>query len=147
MTWPVRDLRELLLLRAVALLRCGDEDRAGEAFGSFSRLDDRFCAAMRARVPSQEYARLCELCGLAPPAPGDLMNRSAPIRMEVVHLTRTELLVLRELTTGQTLAKVAGTTFTSVNTIKTHVRSIYRKLGVGSRAEAIARARELRLLK
>ncbi|WP_414626913.1 response regulator transcription factor [Acidipropionibacterium acidipropionici] len=67
--------------------------------------------------------------------------------MEVVHLTRTELLVLRELTTGQTLAKVAGTTFTSVNTIKTHVRSIYRKLGVGSRAEAIARARELGLLK
>lgn len=144
---PVRDLRELLLLRAVALLRCGDEDRAGEAFGSFSRLDDRFCAAMRARVPSQEYARLCELCGPAPPAPGDPMNRSAPIRMEVVHLTRTELLVLRELTTGQTLAKVAGTTFTSVNTIKTHVRSIYRKLGVGSRAEAIARARELGLLK
>jgi LuxR family transcriptional regulator, maltose regulon positive regulatory protein len=33
-----------------------------------------------------------------------------------------------------------------VNTVKTHVKSVYRKLDVRSRREAVARARELRLI-
>jgi LuxR family transcriptional regulator, maltose regulon positive regulatory protein len=34
----------------------------------------------------------------------------------------------------------------SVNTIRTHVKSIYRKLGVSGRREAVRRAHQLRLL-
>jgi LuxR family transcriptional regulator, maltose regulon positive regulatory protein len=36
--------------------------------------------------------------------------------------------------------------FLSFNTVHSHVKSIYRKLGVSSRSAAVARARELRLL-
>lgn len=58
-------------------------------------------------------------------------------------LSQQEHQVLRLLVTGQTYAEMATTLIVSLNTIKTHVSSIYRKLGVSRRAEAIARARNL----
>jgi LuxR family maltose regulon positive regulatory protein len=42
--------------------------------------------------------------------------------------------------------EIAGELQLSFNTIKTHTRNIYRKLGVATRAEALARARTLSLL-
>ena len=41
---------------------------------------------------------------------------------------------------------MAATLYISLNTVKTHLRSIYQKLGASSRSEAIERAMELRLL-
>jgi LuxR family transcriptional regulator, maltose regulon positive regulatory protein len=41
---------------------------------------------------------------------------------------------------------MAATLYISINTVKTHLRSIYQKLGASSRSEAIQRAVELRLL-
>jgi LuxR family maltose regulon positive regulatory protein len=41
---------------------------------------------------------------------------------------------------------MAATLYISVNTVKTHLRSIYQKLGASSRPEAIQRAVELRML-
>jgi LuxR family maltose regulon positive regulatory protein len=35
----------------------------------------------------------------------------------------------------------------SINTLKTHVRNVYRKLGVNTRADAVREARRLRLLR
>jgi LuxR family transcriptional regulator, maltose regulon positive regulatory protein len=54
--------------------------------------------------------------------------------------------VLRLLPTLLSSAEIAGELFVSVNTVKTHVKSIYRKLEVSSRREAVARARQLRLM-
>ncbi|HYN30851.1 MAG TPA: LuxR C-terminal-related transcriptional regulator [Dermatophilaceae bacterium] len=61
-------------------------------------------------------------------------------------LTERELAVLRLLPTDMAKAEIAGALFVSVNTVKTHVSGVYRKLGVGRRRDAVTRARELELL-
>jgi LuxR family transcriptional regulator, maltose regulon positive regulatory protein len=61
-------------------------------------------------------------------------------------LSERERAVLRLMPTILANTEIAGELFVSVNTVKTHLRSIYRKLDVGSRREAVAKARELRLL-
>lgn len=61
-------------------------------------------------------------------------------------LTRRELELLRELPSWRTAEQIASDHFVSVNTVKTHLRGIYRKLEVRSRRDAIAAAHELGLL-
>ena len=61
-------------------------------------------------------------------------------------LSERELEVLRALTGSGSLREIADSLFISHNTIKTHVRTLYFKLGVSSRADAIARGRELGLI-
>jgi LuxR family maltose regulon positive regulatory protein len=61
-------------------------------------------------------------------------------------LSRQELRVLRLLVAGQTYTEMAEALIVSPNTIKTQVSSIYRKLGVSRRAEAIAVTGQLHLL-
>lgn len=56
-------------------------------------------------------------------------------------LSVRERVVLAELRELVTLEEIARRLFVSRNTVKTQVRSIYRKIGVSSRAEAIAWAR------
>jgi LuxR family maltose regulon positive regulatory protein len=68
-----------------------------------------------------------------------------PARIVTAPLSEAELRVLKLLpTTGY--VQIAATLYISHNTVKTHLRSIYQKLGVSSRSEAIERAVELRLL-
>ena len=61
-------------------------------------------------------------------------------------LSESELRVLRYLPTNLRASEIAGELFVSLNTIRTHLRSVYAKLGVHSRADAVKRARELGLL-
>jgi LuxR family transcriptional regulator, maltose regulon positive regulatory protein len=61
-------------------------------------------------------------------------------------LSDAELSVLRLLRSELSQREIAGELHLSFNTIKTHTRSIYRKLGAATRAEALARARELSLI-
>lgn len=61
-------------------------------------------------------------------------------------LSRQEQQVLRLLVRGSTYVEMAEALIVSPNTIKTQVSSIYRKLGVSRRAEAIARTEQLHLL-
>ncbi len=61
-------------------------------------------------------------------------------------LSDAELSVLRLLRSEVSQREIAGELHLSFNTIKTHTRNIYRKLGVAERAEAISRARELSLI-
>jgi LuxR family maltose regulon positive regulatory protein len=61
-------------------------------------------------------------------------------------LSERELEVLRLLNTSLSSAEMADELVVSVNTVRTHIRSIYSKLGVHSRYEAVDRARELKLI-
>jgi DNA-binding CsgD family transcriptional regulator len=62
-------------------------------------------------------------------------------------LTSAELRLLPLLATHLSFRQIGETLFISSNTVKTEAISIYRKLGVSSRGDAIASARELGLLK
>lgn len=64
----------------------------------------------------------------------------------VTTLTEREVDVLRQLVADRSRGEVARRLRISPNTVKTHLRSAFRKLGVESRAEAIARAQEMGLL-
>jgi LuxR family maltose regulon positive regulatory protein len=61
-------------------------------------------------------------------------------------LTEREEGVLRFLATSLSPAEIAGEMCLSVNTVKTHLAAIYRKLAVRGRKGAVVRARELELL-
>jgi LuxR family transcriptional regulator, maltose regulon positive regulatory protein len=61
-------------------------------------------------------------------------------------LTDRELTVLEHLPTMLSNAEIAGQMFVSVNTVKAHLKSLYRKLDVTSRRQAVQRGRELNLL-
>src|SRR5271163_3084073 len=68
-----------------------------------------------------------------------------PGRVLAEPLTAAEQRILTLLPTS-TYPQIAGTLFISRNTVKTHLRSIYQKLGVASRSGALERAVDLRLL-
>ena len=57
-----------------------------------------------------------------------------------------EIDVLRLLASSLSQREIGGMLFISFNTVKTHTRSIFQKLGVATRADAVARARELQLI-
>ncbi len=61
-------------------------------------------------------------------------------------LSPSELRVLRYLPTNLTRPEIAGQLSVSVNTVNTHIRRIYTKLGATDRSSAVRRGRELRLL-
>lgn len=61
-------------------------------------------------------------------------------------LSERELAVLRLLATDLSQRDIGRRLYVSLNTVKTHTKHIFRKLGVSTRAEAVERARELALL-
>ena len=77
----------------------------------------------------------------ASPMPEDL-----PVPPQAGQLSPGELRVLRYLPTNLSRPEIAAALSVSVNTVSTHIRSIYAKLGADDRSAAVRRARELRLL-
>jgi LuxR family transcriptional regulator, maltose regulon positive regulatory protein len=61
-------------------------------------------------------------------------------------LSDSELRVLRYLPTNLTAPEIASELYVSTNTVKTHMRNLYAKLGTHRRAETVTRARDLGLL-
>jgi LuxR family maltose regulon positive regulatory protein len=61
-------------------------------------------------------------------------------------LSERELQVLRLLTSHLSSTEIAGELYISVNTVRFHIKNIYSKFGVHSRAEALDRAKDLGLL-
>jgi LuxR family maltose regulon positive regulatory protein len=101
----------------------------------------------RAAASLAEAGNVIESC----PDPGFLRADGArPPRRRTAsrgdELSDREFDVLRLLSTRLTLREIGGELFVSENTVKTHARSIYRKLNAASRAEAVASARGLELL-
>jgi len=82
----------------------------------------------------------------------DLLRRMSgqhdrPLPASLVEaLTEREQVVLRYLASTLSNAEIADELYLSVNTVKTHQRMIYRKLGADGRRDAVRRARQLRLL-
>jgi LuxR family maltose regulon positive regulatory protein len=76
--------------------------------------------------------------------PADQHTRPWPLIVD--HLTERETVVLQYLPTMLKANEIATDLYVSVNTVKAHLRSMYRKLGVSNRREAVERARTTGLL-
>ena len=61
-------------------------------------------------------------------------------------LTKRELEILRHLATGRPISAIGTTLHISQNTMKTHLKNIYRKMSAGGRDDAVAKAKSLYLL-
>jgi LuxR family maltose regulon positive regulatory protein len=77
------------------------------------------------------------------PAPHSAAT-AAPVMVE--RLSKRELDVLQGMAALLPTEEIAASMYISINTVKTHVRSILRKLAASRRNEAVRRARELRLI-
>ena len=69
-----------------------------------------------------------------------------PAPLVPVELSGRERDVLRRLARTMSAEEIAADLYVSVNTVKTHLKSVYRKLAVNRRGDAVRRARELGLL-
>ncbi|MBO9553405.1 LuxR C-terminal-related transcriptional regulator [Cellulomonas sp.] len=77
------------------------------------------------------------------------LGRGAPVTEPtplVMALTDRELVILTALATMQSNAEIADELFVSVNTVKAHLKSVFRKLDVTTRRGAVRRGRDLGLL-
>ena len=110
---------------------------------------------------TSEHAWLFDVAGMTPPAivrqgsalaernsVSDRVSPSQPVSASppVEPLTEKELEVLGHLAAMLTTEEIATAMYVSVNTVRTHVRNILRKLGVNRRNTAVRMARDLDLL-
>ncbi|WP_238588597.1 LuxR C-terminal-related transcriptional regulator [Rhodococcus pyridinivorans] len=137
---------ELALIGSVAALRLG-------------RRTDARRHLQRAVVLAEHAGVTRPFVGVPPSAVRDILSLGVelPIDLDsamaeygvfreirvVVRLTPRERAVLDALLAGGTASTIAKEQFVTLNTVKTQLRSLYRKLGVHSREEAIAQARRL----
>jgi DNA-binding CsgD family transcriptional regulator len=153
---PAFALLEAHLLARVAHLDRGDRTAAAAAEAVLAAAEpDRliFPFAMIGTgelldaLPRHETAHGALLADLADvlrgaPAP----DAEAELLPPPEELRASELRVLRYLPTNLTRPEIARELYVSINTVNSHIRSIYSKLGARDRSSAVARARELRLL-
>jgi LuxR family maltose regulon positive regulatory protein len=100
----------------------------------------------RAGPGPTEAALVSKLAGLLGEVTRPAPASAGPPRWPGEPLTRGETRVLRYLPTHLGAPEIAAELFLSENTVKTHLRHLYRKLGAHSRREAVQRARAIGLL-
>ncbi|MCG5438658.1 helix-turn-helix transcriptional regulator, partial [Micromonospora foliorum] len=157
--WPLPVRLDAGLLDAVLAERAGDGRRAGRILEQTLDLagpQDCRRVFTRAQPPVRDllaahldagtahFALVSDLVrgagqSAAGPAAGPRGALDEP-------LTERELTILRYLQSILSNVEIASELSLSVNTVKTHVRNIYRKLDATRRREAVRRARELRLI-
>lgn len=86
------------------------------------------------------------LCDLLTLEAGAQAPTSPPVGQLAEPLTQRERRVLWYLPSKLSNTEIAADMYVSLNTVKTHIKNVYRKLGVNGRREAVARARQLDLL-
>ncbi|MEV0153985.1 LuxR C-terminal-related transcriptional regulator [Micromonospora sp. NPDC050686] len=165
--WPLPVRLDAGLLAAVLARRGGDERRAGrilervlelaepEGFRRlFTRADEEVRDLLAGHLDSgtAHWSTVSELVRTAdehsadePAGPRERSGGAAGDGLDEP-LTERELTILRYLQSILSNVEIAGELSLSVNTVKTHVRNIYRKLDATRRREAVRRARELRLI-
>lgn len=143
---------EMMVLGALAAERLGDE------FGAREWVQRSLDAAEPEdlRAPFLDYGR--DVAGLleryawqsgarhgyAVEILEDVRRSDPPVFVEP--LTEREHAVLQYLPTMMSNVEIARELFVSVNTVKTHLKAVYRKLGVDRRRDAVLRARQLEIL-
>jgi LuxR family transcriptional regulator, maltose regulon positive regulatory protein len=148
-------LLEAWLLQALADQASGEQRAASQALDHALALAERepFRDAFLLNGPAvRELLELQAQLGTAHPALLEVLldgvGANAPSGATALAepLTESEQRILRYLPTMLSNAEIGAEVFVSLNTVKTHLRSIYRKLGASGRADAVERARRLGLL-
>ncbi|RVW02620.1 helix-turn-helix transcriptional regulator [Rhodococcus spongiicola] len=142
---------ESALLQAAAHLHLANEAQAQTMLRrAVALFDQTGMVRPFVSLPAGWIARLSELDVELPPAwtsavpaPGAAVY---PDRIQLVNLSDRESAVLDALVSTPSVAAIAGQLFVSQNTVKTQLRSLYRKLGVHSRADALLTATHLGLI-
>jgi ATP/maltotriose-dependent transcriptional regulator MalT len=140
--WDAHRRRCARIMAAAACIVAGDPSRGRKALTKTFDPDQHFARIMTERGMSEEetpplmrgYARLVNA----------VVAAASKCRPQL-GLTTTELDVLRALPTGATVAAIARSFGKSPNTVERQITSIYSKLQVSNRAQAIQRARDLGL--
>jgi LuxR family maltose regulon positive regulatory protein len=97
-----------------------------------------------ARQRTAHAALIADILSLL--AGGQLAPQRAGPEPLLEALSESEIRVLRYLPTNLTGPEIAGELYVSRNTVGTHIRHLYEKLGTHTRADTVARARALGLL-
>ena len=143
----------VLLREAVAREQLGQHDAADAAFYKASQLADLQGAAVPPLgLPLEVLEVLSVRMAQADPdlsaSIADSLEgrpyRDAPVMAsEQPKLSAREMELVRNLASGKTFAQIARESFLSVSTLKTQASSVYKKLGVRSRHEAVARMKDV----
>jgi LuxR family maltose regulon positive regulatory protein len=148
---------ETHLLAGLAYQELGDQRAANQAaeralaLAEADRLVLPFamtdCQELLAALPRHETAHAALLADILDVLRGGSpAARDQPVPAQAEELSPGELKVLRYLPTNLSRPQIAAELSVSVNTVSTHIRSIYAKLQVSDRSAAVQRAREMRLL-
>jgi LuxR family maltose regulon positive regulatory protein len=146
-----RALTESLLVAAVAHLHLDDRAAAVDAMRrAMAEVHEQQAPRLLATVSRAALRDLAADVPQLEPALALLEERGIgeiyPTTVQLIAITDRERDLLRDLGSDRTLAEIAASNFVSVNTIRTHLANLRKKLSAKSRDEVLARARELGLL-
>lgn len=145
------DRIELSLVRAIAAMRLADTSEARTAFEQAVSLASDSGVFRPFALPRRDVMRTLQQT-LRLTLPDTLGSRLAtapsvyPEAVSLVRLTRRERQIAAELQRGLSRDQMAEQMFVSINTVKKQLASMYRKLGVTSRSDALARLDQFGLL-
>ncbi|MFI7023731.1 LuxR C-terminal-related transcriptional regulator [Micromonospora sp. NPDC049900] len=158
--WPLPVRLDAALLEAVLAAREGDGRRAGRTVEQaldlaapdgyrrpFTRAEPGLRDLLAAHLDSgtAHWPMVSDLVR-AVEVPDERGAADGPVAALDEPLTERELTILRYLQSILSNVEIAAELSVSVNTVKTHVRNIYRKLDATRRRDAVRRARQLRLI-